>query len=69
MRKLKLFLVCLVLVGCGEGLALIEAARVVVNTYCALPERARVLNRGLIARAIQPHRLELHCGGENAGAD
>lgn len=67
-RLLLCLLLTLSAVSCSAALSLIEAARLVVGEYCGLPERARLANRALVARAIRPHRIEIRCAGDEDDA-
>ena len=58
MRMLAVGLVVAVLTGCSVGATKLSAA---VNTYCALPEATRNLNRAAVDQAVQPHVIRITC--------
>lgn len=57
MRLIAICCALLILQGC----TVIQSAQYAVSRYCALPERARDINRQAVARAMAPNRISIEC--------
>jgi len=44
-----------------QGCTVIQSAQYAVSRYCALPEKARDINRQAVARAMAPNRIAIEC--------
>ena len=66
MKKILFALPLFALAGCqtGTGNQMAKYAALAVTAYCTQPEAARVGLRTLVAQAIVPNSIEIHCAGD-----
>lgn len=44
-----------------QGCTVIQATQYTVARYCGLPEKARLVTRAAVAKALTPNRVEIAC--------
>lgn len=59
----KILILALLLTGCAVVTTVETAAQSFVSLYCSAPEKARLINRAIVASAIHPNKIEIICEG------